>query len=307
MNNWSVIFAAVCFGAAAGLICWNQWRVKKTMDTIEKMLDLAMDGSFSEKTFDESRLSALETRFAHYLAASAVSARNTAREKERIKALIGDISHQTKTPIANLLLYSEILLEEKLPAGAKTNVEQIHAQSEKLRFLIDSLVKLSRLENGIVTLNPRPAPLQPILEGVAAQYSPRARQKGLGLNLKATALTVICDPKWTAEALANMVDNAVKYTAQGAVTLSVTGYELFVRIDIADTGMGISEGEQAKIFSRFYRSDSVKDEQGVGIGLYLARQILSEQGGYIKVTSRPGEGSTFSVFLPKAAEILPKC
>ena len=107
------------------------------------------------------------------------------------------------------------------------------------------------------------------------------------------------DPKWTAEALANIVDNAVKYTEQGLITISAVSYEMFVRIDISDSGIGISENEQAQIFARFYRSKNVQEQEGVGIGLYLARQIISGESGYIKVASVLGEGSTFSVFLPK--------
>ena len=99
------------------------------------------------------------------------------------------------------------------------------------------------------------------------------------------------------------MDNAVKYTpAGGAVTLRAVGYELFCRVDVTDTGPGIPESEQARIFQRFYRSPSASEAEGVGIGLYLARQIAAGQGGYLKVNSRPGEGSTFSLFLPRAEE-----
>ncbi|CAM5646827.1 Adaptive-response sensory-kinase SasA [Lysinibacillus sphaericus] len=109
----------------------------------------------------------------------------------------------------------------------------------------------------------------------------------------------VFDPKWTVEALYNIVDNAIKYTPSGgSVQLSVTPYQLFCRIDVADTGLGISEDETAKIFSRFYRSQEVTDKEGVGLGLYLAREIITAQGGYIKVKSRLGVGSVFSVFLP---------
>ena len=107
------------------------------------------------------------------------------------------------------------------------------------------------------------------------------------------------DVKWTTEAIENIVDNAIKYTPEGGdITLAVTSYELFLRIDIADTGIGIAESEYADIFKRFYRSQAVNTIEGVGIGLYLARQIITGQGGYIKVTSTLGQGTTFSVFLP---------
>lgn len=299
MNRWFLLFGILCLVTAVVLILWNLRRTRKTMETIEQMLDVAMDGTFTEKDFDESRLSSLETKFAHYLSASEISAKNVAAEKDKIKTLIADISHQTKTPISNLLLYSELLQEEELSESAKDSAEAIHIQSEKLRFLIASLVKLSRLENGIITLSPELKKLQPMLESIAEQFRPKVAEKGILLQLQDTKASALFDEKWTAEAIGNIVDNAIKYTNQGSVTISVVDYEMFTRIDIADTGIGIPEREQAKIFTRFYRSETAKEQEGVGIGLYLAREILSGQGGYIKVASGSGKGATFSVFLPR--------
>lgn len=299
MNEIGIIIILLCFLAATAIVLWNQRKTRKTIEAIEKMLYAAIDDSFSETTFDESKLSALETKFARYLSASETSSRNVAQEKDRIKSLIADISHQTKTPIANLLLYCELLAEEELPTSAKANVDALYKQSEKLLFLIDSLVKLSRLENGIISLYPQHASLCPMLQGITEQYTAKAAEKGLSLHLHNTDTSAVFDSKWTAEALANIVDNAIKYTEHGTITISAISYEMFVRIDISDTGAGISESEQSKIFARFYRSKSVQEQNGVGIGLYLSRQIISGEGGYIKVASVPGKGSTFSVFLPK--------
>ena len=146
--GWSIVL--LCVVAVVITILYNRRKTQSTMEKIENMLDNAMNGTFSESTFDESKLSALETKFAYYLSSAETSSQNMAQEKNRIKALIADISHQTKTPIANLMIYSELLLEDELPASARANAETINHQSEKLCFLIDSLVKLSRLENGII-------------------------------------------------------------------------------------------------------------------------------------------------------------
>ena len=299
MEHLGYIIGISGFLAALFIVLWDKRRVKRTMDNIEQMLDAAADGTFTEKRFDESRLSALETRFFHYLSAQSVSSEKISSEQNRVSSLISDISHQTKTPIANLLLYIELLKEEEISESAKAKTEALYAQAQKLRFLIDSLVKLSRLENGILSLSPRQEKIQPMLENVAKQFCPAARSKGLALRMECGEITAVFDPKWTAEALCNIVDNAVKYTESGEITLSAVSYELFVRIDIADTGSGIPESDQAKIFSRFYRSENVNDNEGVGIGLYLAREIISGEGGYIKVASDSGEGTVFSVFLPK--------
>ena len=298
-NNIIWLISIVCILIAALVVFCNYRRTKKTMDTIEQMLAKATDVNFLEKNFDESRMSALETKFAHYLSASAVSARNVALEKNKIETLISDISHQTKTPIANLLLYSELLQEENLPDDVRGNADAIHKQTEKLRFLIDSLVKLSRLENGIISLSPQQSPLQPMLQSIYDQLAPKAGEKGLFLRLCNTDAYAVFDAKWTAEAICNIADNAIKYTPNGGITISVTAYEMFTRVDIKDTGIGISEEEHAKIFSRFYRSQQAANAEGVGIGLYLAREIIVGEGGYIKVSSSLGNGSVFSVFLPK--------
>lgn len=295
MDKW--ILAATL---AALVTAWMlHRRTKRTLDTIGQMLDEGAEGTYTEAHFNESRLSALETKFAHYLSASAISARNVAAEKDKIKTLIADISHQTKTPIANLQLYAELLAEEDLPEDVLSQVDAIRVQAEKLHFLIDSLVKLSRLENGILTLSPRQGPVQPMLSSLVEQYGPQARQRGLELGLKDTPARACFDPKWTAEALGNLVDNAIKYTASGSVTISAVEYQMFTCIQVRDTGVGISEEEQPKVFARFYRSEATRDSEGVGIGLFLAREIISGQGGYIHLTSQPGQGSTFSVFLPR--------
>ena len=292
-------------------------RVKRTFGILEDMADRAGAGEDILEIYDESRLSALETKYAHFLSASAVSARNVKAEKDKIKTLISDISHQTKTPIANLILYSDLLAEEELPSSARENVTAIQKQAEKLRFLIDALVKLSRLENGILRLHPKKEAVEPMLREVYEAYKGRAADKGLELIWEAggtearmaearmaearmtEAQGAVFDAKWTSEAVANLVENAIKYTRQGSVRISVSAYEMFLRIDIKDSGIGIPEEEQAKIFARFYRAQAVQGEEGVGVGLYLAREILAGEGGYIKVTSRLGEGSVFSVFLPR--------
>ena len=99
--------------------------------------------------------------------------------------------------------------------------------------------------------------------------------------------------------MCNLIDNAVKYTPSGTITVSARAYELFARVDVEDTGPGIPEEELAKLFQRFYRGRAASGEEGVGVGLYLVRQIAQGQGGYVKAFSRPGKGARFSLFLPR--------
>lgn len=284
--------------ALAAQSLWHRRRMKRLLRSLDRMLDAAIRGDFQEETFDESLRSNLETKLAHYLGASAVSARNLQEERDKIKSLIADISHQTKTPIANVLLYAQ-LLEEQAPEDCRSYTAALAEQARKLQSLIDALVKTSRLEAGVLVLHPRPGPLGPMLEEAAGQFAPRAEEKGLELILKPTDADAVFDPKWTAEAVCNLIDNAVKYTSSGKITVSARAYELFARIDVTDTGPGVAEEELGKLFQRFYRGGAASQAEGVGVGLYLVRQISQGQGGYVKAFSRPGQGTKFSLFLPR--------
>ena len=299
MNNIIITAAVALIIVSVITIVVDRKKTDRTLNNIEKMLDEAIKGEFSTEHFDESRMSRLESKLHRFLDSSSISAQNVKSERDNIKELISDISHQTKTPIANLILYSELLGDAEIPEEQKGNAAAIHEQAEKLRFLIDNLVKMSRLENGILSLSPEKSDVSSVLSDICSQYKDKAEAKGVELLLSAKELFAVIDRKWTAEAIGNIVDNAIKYTSEGSVTITASDYEMFVRVDISDTGMGISEEEQAKIFQRFYRSNNVRDKEGVGIGLYLARQIITGEGGYIKVSSKVGEGTTFSVFLPK--------
>ena len=272
------------------------------MSLLEHMIDQAIDNTFSESSFNEKKLSKLEAKMYRYLSAGSTSLRQVNQEKDRIKTFIADISHQTKTPIANILLYAQLLKEApELDEGTGQIVSQIETQAEKLNFLIASLVKTSRLENGIIAVAPKQNHVGELLRQLDQEYASGAGQKGVTFRVDISADPVaLFDYKWTLEALANIVDNAIKYTPPGGlVTVSVREYELFVCVDITDTGIGMTEEETAKIFSRFYRSPRVYEEKGVGIGLYLAREIVSKEGGYIKVSSELSKGSVFSMFLPR--------
>ena len=298
--TWGTAAAAIFAAAALAAAVWSRLYAKRVMRELERMLDAAMAGTFLEQDFDESLLSAVESRFAHYLAANAVSAQKLQEEKDKIKTLIADISHQTKTPVANILLYTQLLSEQELSPEGRDCAAALEGQVEKLRALIEALVKTSRLEAGVLALHPRAGPLGPVLEEAAAQFAPRAAERRIRLVLAPTDISAVFDPKWTGEALCNLLDNAVKYTpAGGRVTVEAASYQLFCRIDVTDTGPGIPEEELSKVFQRFYRSPAAYEAEGVGIGLYLARQIAQGQGGYIKASSRPGQGSCFSLYLPQ--------
>ena len=224
-----------------------------------------------------------------------------AQEKEQIKTLISDISHQIKTPIAAANTFAELLDDGELSAEERTEyITTLQMSLGKLTFLTNSLIKMSRLESGIISLKSEKNSLNEIvLQAVKTVYA-KAKEKGILITFECDqAFEAVLDFNWTAEAISNVIDNAVKYTPQGGfVRLQITEYPSFLRLDISDNGVGIPEEEQAKIFGRFYRGKQSVGIDGVGIGLYLTREIINKQNGYMKVSSDEN-GSTFSMFLKK--------
>lgn len=277
---------------------------RKIIDRLDEMLEAANTGEFQEGNYDESKLSRLEVKWKRFLETSALSKKKLESEQNKIKELVSDISHQTKTPLSNILLYAQILEEKVNDEELKPIVRQIQEQSEKLSFLIQSLVKTSRLESEVLVLTPRRQKIYSVLAEVVYAAEQKAAEKQIVLNLKAgedvKEVSAVFDRKWTAEALDNLVDNAIKYSKpKSTVTISMTEYEMFLAIQIMDDGIGIREEEQAQIFGRFYRGKEVSEEKGVGIGLYLVREIAARQGGYVKVNSVYGKGSIFSFYIPR--------
>ena len=225
---------------------------------------------------------------------------NIAKERADLQELISDISHQVKTPIANLKMINNTLLENEVPPQKQKEFLTAQAsQLDKLDFLMQAMIKTSRLETGVISLEQKQQPVYDTLAAALGGILLNAEKKQIDVQVECPEhLDARHDRKWTSEALFNILDNAVKYTpAGGQIRVSVEGWEMYVKIDIADTGIGISEQHQGTIFKRFYREDAVHDVDGIGIGLYLAREIVTLQGGYIRVASEVGKGSTFSVFL----------
>ena len=179
-------------------------------------------------------------------------------------------------------------------------IATLQTSLEKLTFLTNSLIKMSRLESGIICLKPERNRLNDlVLQAVKTVYA-KAREKNITITFDCEqTFEALLDFNWTAEAITNVLDNAVKYTPSGGIVdLNITEYPSYLRLDISDNGIGIPEEEQARIFRRFYRGKQSAGVDGVGIGLYLTRDIVNKQNGYIKVASDEN-GSTFSLFLKK--------
>ena len=312
--NWGIVIGimGVVLGVAGiGAAVYQRRESRRIMERMEAMLRQAMDGGFCPEDYDESLLSALENTMKEFLRSSTLGAARVAEERDHIKTFIADISHQTKTPMANILLYSQLLTESNdLTPEDRRAAEALEGQAGKLSFLITSLVKLSRLETGILTVDPVCGNLRELMETAVRQVLPQAEVKGASLTVEragtagfgtaAADAMAVFDMKWTCEALYNLLENAVKYTEPGGhIIVRIRMYEMFGCVEVEDTGEGIPEEDISRIFGRFFRGKNGREKEGLGIGLFLAREIVSLEGGYIKVKSEPGRGSVFSVFLPR--------
>lgn len=221
-------------------------------------------------------------------------------EKENLKELVSDISHQTKTPLANIKLYLERITDETNFTENLETIDKMCKQVDKLDFLLQSMVKMSRLETGTIKIQKKKNAISDTLATAIGAVIPNADKKNIQIHVDYDeTYRLNHDTKWTGEAIFNILDNAIKYTDYGGfVFVSVAQEEIFTKISIKDTGKGISLERQGTIFNRFYREPEVHDNEGVGIGLYLAREIISMQNGYIEVQSEVGKGSIFNIYLP---------
>ncbi|HIY62441.1 MAG TPA: HAMP domain-containing histidine kinase [Candidatus Mediterraneibacter stercoripullorum] len=312
-----MILITICAVAWAAAATWKMRKLKKDVydfaDAVEGQLDALASGKEPEGALDmedslTGRISEKLSRISHIMERRA---QESSQEKQQVQELIADISHQTRTPLANQKICLEILRDElqtlqesgETVQSALEFLDRLEHQTDKLDFLLESLVKMSRLETGIIQISKENQDLRPALERALSAAVPAASAKGIRLTAEIgeDGIFLPHDGKWTEEAVYNLLDNGVKYTPEGGqVSLEVRQGELFTEIHVRDTGKGITQERQAQVFTRFYREPEVHDQNGIGIGLYLTRKIAELQKGYVEVRSVPGEGSDFCISLPNA-------
>lgn len=267
-------------------------------ETVDALMEEREPESF--KPYEDTSVSKVQVKLLQYYDKMKDGQLQSEQNRQTIQELVSDISHQVKTPIANIRMFTNILQEHELSEDKRNEfLNTMYSQINKLDFLMQSLIKMSRLETGTFNLHMEEDSLYNTIAQAVSGIFTKAENKNIELDVQCDSkITVKHDSKWTVEALGNILDNAVKYTPEnGNIYVSVRPWQFYTRIDIMDTGIGISAGHYNDVFKRFYRGEEVAAKEGVGLGLYLARGIINRQKGYITVKSEKGKGTTFSVFL----------
>ena len=299
-----IVLAAVMLAVCAivcTLLCHHiQKKMEVTYQNLLQRLDRSIGGEIQDTAYDESMDTAVMERLNRIVQISGMNQGKAEKERDIIKSLISDISHQVRTPLTNIMLYVGLLKEQDLDNDTKLLVDKIGKQSEKLEFFMKELVKSSYAEQEMISIYPKIMSVEEILHTSCQIVELAALKKKINIVQEETDVLCYADKKWTTEALGNVLDNAIKYSPENSqIKVKVVPYESFVCIQVQDQGCGIKEEEQGMIFERFYRSESVSSEPGFGIGLYLVREVLSKQGGYVKIKSKIGKGTTVQLYLSR--------
>lgn len=270
-------------------------------DELSLMLNQILEGK--EVTYSDTkdtRLSKISHQVKKVKDMIEIEVEQSKLEKEAIKSLISNMSHQLKTPLSNITIYCELLENMNISTSQKKEfLQKMKNETFKIDWLLQSLFKMTKLEDGVINFEVDELLIKDtILQSISTVFN-KAEAKNIRINLEPFSdVKLVHNKKWTIEAIVNVLENAIKYSpSNSAITVSIIKMELYTKIIIKDEGIGIDSKELNDIFKRFYRSKNVENQNGTGIGLYLARLILEKENGNIIVESKLGNGSCFSIFL----------
>lgn len=278
----------------------NKYREEKR--EIIKRIQNVLDGNQNEdQCYEETELSEISYMLRCLQTSVFIKQENALNEKENIKYMISNLSHQLKTPLSNVKMYQEFLEDEKLSKDKQKIFRmKLKKQIEKIEWILESIIKCTRLEEGIISFIPDMYPIRNTIMQAMDSVALKAANKDIEIiaTEEISDVKVYYNFKWTREVFENILENAIKYSpCKSIIKISIEQLETYTKISIEDSGIGIRDEEYVKIFQRFYRSKDVENAEGSGIGLYLCRLILENEKGSITVKSQYGKGSVFSVFL----------
>lgn len=282
------------------IIRWYRNAILRQYNTFLNKADEILSGKQIDITYDESIDSAISERLNRIIEISRMQKEAAEEERDIIKSLLSNISHQIRTPLTNITLYAGLLKDELKESSAFRLADKVEKNAEKLEFFMKELLKSSYAEQEIISVKPNIIELDKLIKKSCQSVELDTLKKNIHICSECNNYNVFADPKWTEEVFTNIIENAIKYSPnESEIIIKSILYESFVCVQIIDNGIGIPESEQGKIFQRFYRGTNVTDKQGFGIGLYLAREVLKKQQGYIKIKSKPNIGTMVEVFLSR--------
>lgn len=309
MSEWIIALAATGGGiglAAAGI--WIYMRkqyiayTEEVCGSIDRILTAQPNpGRGSELHDDEDTLlSKVRMKLERLREITAVSAQESEERKLEVQGIVSDISHQLKTPIANVVMYCDTAMNPELSEEDRVKcMEILRGQVGKLDFLVQSLMRMSRMEQNMIAIRPDKVSLNRLMEDAAQSVAAQAGKKGIIVKTECPEeVYLYCDERWTLEAIFNVLDNAVKYSPDGGtVVIRSRRMEIYTAVVVEDGGFGISPEHINDVCKRFFREEQVKRTEGLGIGLYLTREILEKESGYLRIRSQVNRGTEVSLFL----------
>lgn len=236
-------------------------------------------------------------------------ARHKAEEANRLKtAFLANVSHELRTPLNGILGFAELLKTDLSDPEQREYASIIHRSGEQLRDLVSAILDLAKIEAGELQLQPAPTPLAELLEHCAQQQRPVAAAKGLAFTLDLAAdlpATIEVDGARLRQILNNLLDNAIKFTAHGHVSLQVSRRDDAIAFAVSDSGPGIAPEHHDIVFEKFKQLENFITRQhgGTGLGLAIVRQLAGQMGGRVTVQSALGAGATFTLYLPLKAPV----
>lgn len=284
------------------LCLWTIWLFREwhhLESVLEKIKneEYLLDGT---EDVQETRESRLISEIKQIVGRAVWQKQQAKKEKNQVMGLVSDLSHQLKTPLANIILDTELLESNSMEEEQRIEfLRHVRAQAVKMQWLMQNLLKASRLENGMIQFQAENTGIKAtIAKAVNAVYAQASGKNVEILMEEFKDISLYHNPKWTAEAMMNVLENAIKYSPkESRIEICIVKMDIYTRITIHDQGPGIPATEYNKIFQRFYRGKWADTEEGTGLGLYIAQLILQSEWGYITVDSKLGRGSSFHFFL----------
>lgn len=302
----SLMLCLIALIVGTAYFLWQWKKMDRILEEFQRAdTDVGIPGGICGLDVSETRESRVISQLWRILNSMRYRERQAQEEKDRAIELISDLSHQFKTPLANIVMDMELLQDTGLDEDRRQEfLTHAKNQADKLQWLMADLLKASRLENGIICFEAANTGIKKTIAKAVGSVYAQASAKNIELAVEEFQDCAVChNPKWTAEAMTNILENAVKYAPENSnIRITLTRLDLYTKITITDEGIGIPESEYNSIFKRFYRGKAVEQQEGSGLGLYLAQLILQCEKGYITVSSKVGEGSSFSMFLLNASE-----